>query len=171
VPWAAPTHDNLADILTLEDKMHATLSELASFNETERMILIKQFSFQEKTAHEQARLQNLRIYSPPGLLSLGQFIAAWHNLSVNVSRPQAQTLFYKYGCDCEGLLPYEVFAMRLLSCPARMLALEPEMAGPWPAGGFQSWCLRVLGAYPWCTQLCGSASQSPILQDKSSTTE
>lgn len=47
---------------------------------------------------------------------------------------QAQTLFYKFGCDSQALLPYNVFAIRLLSCPARMLALEPEMAGPWRPG-------------------------------------
>lgn len=47
---------------------------------------------------------------------------------------QAQTLFFKFGCDSEGLLPYNVFAIRLLSCPARMLALEPEMTGPWRPG-------------------------------------
>jgi lipoxygenase homology domain-containing protein 1 len=45
-----------------------------------------------------------------------------------------QVIFYKYGCDSEGLLPYEVFTMRLLTCPTRVLALEPEMTGPWTQG-------------------------------------
>ena len=136
VPWPAPSPDMLANLAALEHKMQATLSAVATFNETERMVLLKQFKFQDIAAREQAAAQRVAVHAPPGLLSIGQFIAAWHNLSVSVSRGQAQALFYKYGCDAEGLLPYEVFAMQLLSCPARMLALEPEATGPLPLGEF-----------------------------------
>ena len=114
--------------------MRSTLSSLASFNETERMILVKQFRFQERSAHELAARSNVRIYSPPGLLSVGQFCAAWHNLSIKVSKQAARACFYKYGCDSDGLLPYEVFAMRLLSDQSRLLALEPQIEGPYAAG-------------------------------------
>lgn len=35
-------------------------------------------------------------------------------------------MFVKHGCDSQGLLPYDLFAAKLLSSPARLLALEPE---------------------------------------------
>lgn len=35
-------------------------------------------------------------------------------------------MFIKYGCDKHGLLPYDLFATKLLSSPARLMALEPE---------------------------------------------
>jgi len=47
-------------------------------------------------------------------------------LSLRVTEDQAVALFIKYGCDAQGLLPYDMFATRLLSSPARLLALEPE---------------------------------------------
>ena len=128
VPWPAPTPSVLAELSELEDRMRCTLAALASFNETERMVLLKQFHFQDAAA------QRAGVHAAPGLLSLGQFTAAWHNLSVPVTRRQAQALFYKFGCDAAGLLPYDVFAMQLLSCPARMLALEPEATGPFALG-------------------------------------
>ena len=65
-------------------------------------------------------------YSPPGLLNTDQFRHAFKKLSIRVTEEQACALFIKYGCDAQGLLPYDVFAARLLSSPARLLALEPE---------------------------------------------
>lgn len=64
--------------------------------------------------------------SPPGLLNIDQFRHAWKKLSVRMTQPQAAALFLKYGCDAQGLLPYDVFAAKLLGSPARLLALEPE---------------------------------------------
>ena len=53
-----------------------------------------------------------------------------------MSEEQARALFIKYGCDAQGLLPYDVFAARLLSSPARLLALEPEQkVGNWMCVG------------------------------------
>lgn len=134
LPWPAPSAATLSDLASLEHTMRSTLTSLASFNETERMVLLKQCTFQERAARKQAHAQGRCVHAPPGLLSLDQFIACWHNLSVLVSVQQAKALFFKYGCDSEGLLPYEVFAMRLLSGQARIVALEPDMAGPWPTG-------------------------------------
>ena len=45
---------------------------------------------------------------------------------IRVTEDQAVAMFIKYGCDSQGLLPYDMFAARLLSSPARLLALEPE---------------------------------------------
>jgi lipoxygenase homology domain-containing protein 1 len=135
VPWPAPSDEQLAALAPVEDAMRATLSSLASFNETERMVLLKQFSFQEKVARQQARAQGLQIYAPQGLLSISQFIAAWHNLSIKLTKQDARAFFFKYGCDSEGLLPYEVFAMHLLSGQSRLLALAPELTGPYAQGG------------------------------------
>ena len=55
-------------------------------------------------------------------------------LNEQVSKQEARACFYKHGCDSEGLLPYEVYAMRLLAGQARMLALEPQMEGPYVPG-------------------------------------
>lgn len=65
-------------------------------------------------------------YSPPGLLSVAQFVHAWRKFSVRVSESQAVALFTKFGCDAQGLLPYELFTTKLLGSPARLLAMEPE---------------------------------------------
>ena len=48
------------------------------------------------------------------------------SILLRVTEDQAVALFIKYGCDAQGLLPYDMFATRLLSSPARLLALEPE---------------------------------------------
>lgn len=55
-----------------------------------------------------------------------------------MSREQAAGMFLRYGCDAQGLLPYEVFAAKLKGSPARLLALEPHqkvicvvLSGPW----------------------------------------
>jgi hypothetical protein len=154
VPWTAPSEEQLAALAPLEDTMRATLSSLASFNETERMVLLKQFSFQEKVARQQARSQGLQVYAPQGLLSVSQFVAAWHNLSVKLTKQDACTFFFKYGCDSEGLLPYEVFAMHFLSGQSRLLALAPELAGPYPQGE------RLLGFARLAA--CDSAWSSPV---------
>lgn len=69
-------------------------------------------------------------YNPPGLIAVSQFRHAWRKLGIKVLEDQAHALFIKYGCDNYGLLPYDVFAQRLLSSPARLLALEPEQKGP-----------------------------------------
>jgi hypothetical protein len=133
--WAPPTQEELLQAQSLEQRMRDQLSAIASFNETERMVLLKQFTTQERWARQQAELlHNPSACAPAGLLTVDQFIAAWHNVSVKVTRRQARVLFFKFGCDAQGLLPYEVFAMKLLSCPARMLALEPEIFGPWKPG-------------------------------------
>lgn len=44
-----------------------------------------------------------------------------------MTEEQARALFVKYGSDSQGLLPYDMFANKLLSSQARLLALEPEM--------------------------------------------
>ncbi len=74
-------------------------------------------------------------YQPPGLLAVAQFRHAWKKFSVRVSEEQAHALFIKYGCDTQGLLPYDLFATKLLTSSMRMLALEPEQKvrpGAWP---------------------------------------
>lgn len=43
-----------------------------------------------------------------------------------MSREQAAGMFLRYGCDAQGLLPYDVFAAELQGSPARLLALEPH---------------------------------------------
>jgi hypothetical protein len=63
---------------------------------------------------------------PPGLLSLSQFRHVWYKLGLRVSREEAVALFQKFGCDTQGLLPYDVFAAKLLGSAARLLALEPQ---------------------------------------------
>lgn len=72
-------------------------------------------------------------YSPPGLLNIDQFRHAFKKFSIKVSEEQAHALFIKYGHDAQGLLPYDMFATKLLSSPARLLALEPEqkVRVPW----------------------------------------
>lgn len=83
--WTPPTTSELAAAQTLEELMRQQLSSIASFNETERMVLLKQFQVQERFARSQARrLHNANACPPSGLLSVDQFIAAWHNLSVKV---------------------------------------------------------------------------------------
>lgn len=86
--WKPPTSAELSATQTLEEEMRQQLSSIASFNETERMVLLKQFQIQERWAKSQAqRLHDPRACPPSGLLSVDQFIAAWHNLSVKVCLP------------------------------------------------------------------------------------
>ena len=63
---------------------------------------------------------------PPGLLSISQFRHVWRKLGLRVSREEALAIFHKFGCDKQGLLPYDVFAAKLLGSAARLLALEPQ---------------------------------------------
>lgn len=75
-------------------------------------------------------------FAPPGLITVTRFRHAWKKFSVRVSEEQAHALFIKYGCDSQGMLPYDMFATKLLSSPARLLALEPEQkVRRCPAGG------------------------------------
>ncbi|PNH12713.1 Lipoxygenase y domain-containing protein 1 [Tetrabaena socialis] len=111
----------------LENLMRATLGALANFNEDEKMILTKQFRREE----QKARLRGDD--APPGLMTVAQFRHAWKKFSIRVSEEQAHALFIRYGCDTQGLLPYDLFATKLLSSPARLLALEPEQKGPYKA--------------------------------------
>lgn len=83
--WPPPTSSELVAAQTLEEQMRQQLSSIASFNETERMVLLKQFDVQARWAKSQAhRLHNPNACPPSGLLSVDQFIAAWHNLSIKV---------------------------------------------------------------------------------------
>lgn len=83
--WTPPSTSELSAAQTLEEQMRQQLSSIASFNETERMVLLKQFQVQERWARAQAQRQHNPNSCPPsGLLSVDQFIAAWHNLSVKV---------------------------------------------------------------------------------------
>ena len=122
----------------LETLMKATLGALANFNEDEKMILLRQFRKESETARQRGE------YSPPGLLSTSQFRHAFKKLGVRVSEDQANGLFIKYGCDSQGLLPYDMFATRLLSSPARLLALEPEQKGAYKAGKDASFKGKIL---------------------------
>ncbi|KAF5837534.1 hypothetical protein DUNSADRAFT_4227 [Dunaliella salina] len=112
----------------LETLMRAALGALASFNEDERMILTRQFR------REELRAQAVGDYSPPGLINVAQFRHAFKKFSVRVSEEQAHAMFIKYGHDSQGLLPYDMFATKLLTSPARMLALEPEQKGAYRPG-------------------------------------
>jgi hypothetical protein len=71
---------------------------------------------------------------PSGALQDPIQMGSWHSLSMKLTNQDACTFFFKYGCDSEGLLPYEVFAMRFLSGQSCLLALAPELAGPYPQG-------------------------------------
>eukprot|EP00798_Chlamydomonas_sp_ICE-L_P018393 gene18393-24865_t len=113
----------------LEALMKATLGALANFNEDERMLLAKQFRREEEKARQMGE------YSPPGLINIAQFRHAFKKFSVRVSEPQARALFIKYNCDSQGLMPYDMFVTKLLSSPARLMALEPEQRGAYKPGG------------------------------------
>ncbi|GLC44364.1 hypothetical protein PLESTF_000049800 [Pleodorina starrii] len=128
MPIVKPDAEVFASLNELENLMRATLAALANFNEDERMLLTKQFRKEE----QKARLRGE--YAPPGLINVGQFRHAWKKFSIRVSEEQAHALFIKYGSDSQGLLPYDLFAAKLLSSPARLLALEPEQKGPYKAG-------------------------------------
>ncbi len=79
---------------------------------------------QFRKEENKARLQG--DYAPPGLITVAQFRHAWKKFSIRVTEEQAHAMFIKYGCDAQGLLPYDLFAAKLLGSPARLLALEPE---------------------------------------------
>lgn len=84
---------------------------------------------QFRKEENKARLQG--DYAPPGLITVAQFRHAWKKFSIRVTEEQAHAMFIKYGCDTQGLLPYDLFAAKLLGSPARLLALEPEQK-VWP---------------------------------------
>ncbi len=94
---------------------------------------------------EQARQRNEP--QPPGLLNVSQFKHVWRKFRTHISTAQAHALYLKYGCDAQGLLPYEVFAPKLLSSPARLLALEPEQKGPYKAGKDASFHGKIVYRY------------------------
>eukprot|EP00879_Flechtneria_rotunda_P022486 GHRR01023737.1.p1 GENE.GHRR01023737.1~~GHRR01023737.1.p1 ORF type:complete len:466 (+),score=151.57 GHRR01023737.1:858-2255(+) len=123
--------------------MRATLSALASFNEDERMILLRQCRHEEACAAQAAQP------IPPGLLNTHQFRHMWRSLGVKLSREQAAAMFLRHGCDVQGLLPYEVFAAKLQGSPARLLALEPEQKGPYKASG-GGWGFKGKILYRYC---------------------
>ncbi|GIL99608.1 hypothetical protein Vretimale_4736, partial [Volvox reticuliferus] len=128
MPIVKPDAEVFASLNELENLMRVTLAALANFNEDERMLLTKQFRKEE----QKARLRG--DYAPPGLLNVMQFRHAWKKFSIRVTEEQAHAIFIKYGVDSQGLLPYDLFATKLLSSPARLLALEPEQKGPYKAG-------------------------------------
>lgn len=101
--------------------MRQTLTALASYNETERGVLLRQFEWQEQAAIEQAHQCHPPYQLTPGLLGPGQFVAAWHNFALKVTAAQCKALFVKYGATMDGLLSYHAFAQRLLSTSARAL--------------------------------------------------
>ncbi|KAG2499991.1 hypothetical protein HYH03_002273 [Edaphochlamys debaryana] len=140
-PLVKPDASVFASLNELENLMRATLGALANFNEDERMLLTKQFRREEN----KARLKGE--YAPPGLVNLGQFRHAWKKFSIRVSEEQARALFVKYGCDAQGLLPYDHFAAKLLASPARLLALEPEQKGPYKAGRDASFRGKIVYRY------------------------
>eukprot|EP00775_Hariotina_reticulata_P001782 gene1782-2116_t len=125
-----PTPEVLASINELEDEMRAELSALASFNEDERTILLRHCR-REEAASGQAGTCSVAA----GLLSISQFRRIWRSIGVRVSKEQASALFFKYGCDRRGLLPYEVYAAHLQGSRARLLAMEPEQKGAYSAAG------------------------------------
>lgn len=96
--------------------------------------------------------------NPPGLLTQSQFRHVWRKFSVKVSREQSAALFLKHGCDGQGLLPYDVFAARLLGSQARLLALEPQQK---VGVGWFGWCgacvqrlWGCVGAAVMCCMCC-----------------
>ncbi|KAF6256823.1 hypothetical protein COO60DRAFT_1640423 [Scenedesmus sp. NREL 46B-D3] len=91
----------------LEQHMRATLGALASFNEDERMLLLRQ------CRREEAAAAQLGQAGPPELLTVQQFRRVWRGFGLKMSREQAAALFLRHGCDAQGLLPYEVFAAKL----------------------------------------------------------
>ncbi|GFR41097.1 hypothetical protein Agub_g1741 [Astrephomene gubernaculifera] len=141
-PITKPDSSVFATLNDLEVLMRATLGALANFNEDERMLLTKQFRREE----HKARLRGE--YAPPGLINTAQFRHAWKKFSIRVSEEQANALFVKYGCDSQGLLPYDLFATKLLSSPMRLLALEPEQKGPYKAGRDASFRGKI--TYRYC---------------------
>ena len=118
--WPPPTSSELAAAQTLEEQMREQLSSIASFNETERMVLLKQFDVQARWAKSQAqRLHNPNACPPSGLLSVDQFIAAWHNLSVKVCSAE---------CLCQGKL-LSMFSHCPILCTARQYLAHPDAYG------------------------------------------
>uniref|UniRef100_A0A383W527 PLAT domain-containing protein n=1 Tax=Tetradesmus obliquus TaxID=3088 RepID=A0A383W527_TETOB len=138
-----PSAEVLDGLNDLEQRMRATLGALASFNEDERMLLLRQCRREEAAAAQQGRA------GPPGLLTTQQLRHVWRSLGLKISREQAAALFLRHGCDAQGLLPYEVFAAKLQGSPARLLALEPEQKGPYPASGGDS-CFKGKISYRLC---------------------
>ncbi|KAG2450199.1 hypothetical protein HYH02_000301 [Chlamydomonas schloesseri] len=141
IPIVKPPADVFASLNELENLMRVTLGALANFNEDEKMQLLKQFRKEEN----RARLKGE--FAPPGLITVAQFRHAWKKFSVRVSEEQAHALFIKYGCDSQGMLPYDMFATKLLSSPARLLALEPEQKGPYKAGRDASFRGKIVYRY------------------------
>ena len=110
--------------------MRENLAAHASYNNTARMILLDQCRFQEQAAYERAAAANLPICAPPGTLSIGQFIAAWHNLGLGVSKQQASAVFAAHQADSRMLIDYNAFAMKMLRpCSYRSGRWRPRQTG------------------------------------------
>eukprot|EP00854_Cymbomonas_tetramitiformis_P003095 gene3095-3928_t len=112
-------------IPALEDELRHKLAAMASFNETERALLLRAF-------------RAVDVYQPKGLVNIQDFIQVCRSLGVSASRlgrEEAHGFFLKYGTDKKGLLPYELFACAILESPSRALGLENRRAGAYKVGG------------------------------------
>jgi hypothetical protein len=105
----------------LEGVMRHALAARATFNATERMVLLQELRFQDEAARDQAAAHGSRVCAPPGVLSVGLFQAPWHNLAVKVTEAEARALFVRHGCDANGLLDYEAYAQQLLKRSRRLV--------------------------------------------------
>ncbi|MEW5309958.1 MAG: hypothetical protein WDW38_001797 [Sanguina aurantia] len=141
-PLTQPAPEVFATLNGLETLMRASLGALANFNEDERMIVTKQFRREE----DRARLKDEGC--APGLLTNSMFRHAWRKFSVRVTEEQATALFIKHGCDRQGLLPYDLFAAKLLTSSARTLALEPEQKEAYVDGRNATFRGKIL--YKYC---------------------
>ena len=119
-------------LANLEEEFRAVLGQLRSVYEGEKEILVRAFR---------------GVDDGNGAVEVPEFMLVWRQLGVDVSYPEAEAIFRKYGY--RESMPYEKFAYILLVSPTRRLATESRVRkGAFVAGKPANFYGKII--YPQC---------------------